>query len=59
LSSLSRHRRRCHRPQSTSTLSSSSHFAILGRPPPPSFDCCVCAASQSAILADIERPRRH
>ena len=29
------------------------------RPPPPSFDCCVCAASQSAIVADIERPRRH
>jgi hypothetical protein len=29
------------------------------RPPPPSFDCCVCAASQSAIVANIERPRRH
>ncbi len=29
------------------------------RPPPSSFDCCVCAASQSAIIADIERPRRH
>ena len=29
------------------------------RPPPPSFDCCVCAALQSAIVADIERPRRH
>jgi hypothetical protein len=31
----------------------------IRRPPPPSFDCCVCAASQSAIVADIERPRRH
>jgi hypothetical protein len=29
------------------------------RPPPPSFDCCVCANSQSAIVSDIERPRRH
>ena len=26
---------------------------------PPSFYCCVCVASQSAIIADIERPRRH
>jgi hypothetical protein len=31
----------------------------IRRPPPPSFDCRVCAASQSAIVADIERPRRH
>jgi hypothetical protein len=28
-------------------------------PPPPSFDCYVCAASQSAIVADIERPCCH
>jgi hypothetical protein len=35
------------------------HFAILIRLPPPSFDCCVCAASQWAIVADIDRPHRH
>jgi hypothetical protein len=29
------------------------------RLPPPSFDCCVCAASQSAIVANIEHHRRH
>jgi hypothetical protein len=29
------------------------------RPPPPSFDCCVCATLQLTIVADIERPRRH
>ena len=55
-SSLSRHRR-CRRRRcctspsslSWSLLSSSSlslQFAILVRPPPPSFDCCVCAALQ-------------